>query len=116
MNTTINMSGSEQQRPTKRVRVPTQTYAADQLAREEEKLLAQAIANSKKDVQAREPLTTIPFGPVFYPTVEEFSGDPLEYLETIRPLAEKYGEILFYDFALPHTNFSRCILGYPSRP
>ncbi len=56
-------------------------------------MLAQAIANSRKD-QRREPLTDIPFGPTFYPTIEEFSGDPLEYLETIRPEAEKYGEFV----------------------
>ena len=37
-------------------------------------------------------LSSIPFGPTFYPTVEEFSGDPLTYLETIRSEAEKYGE------------------------
>jgi histone demethylase JARID1 len=53
-------------------------------------MLAQAIANSRKD-QGREPLTNIPFGPTFYPTVEDFSGDPLLYLEKIRPQAEKYG-------------------------
>jgi len=53
-------------------------------------MLAQAIANSRKD-QGREPITDIPFGPTFYPSVEDFSGDPLLYLEKIRPVAEKYG-------------------------
>ena len=54
--------------------------------------LQQALKNSVKD-QVREPsLTSVPFGPTFYPTVEEFSGDPLVYIEKIRHQAEKYGE------------------------
>ncbi|KAF2078179.1 hypothetical protein CYY_000469 [Polysphondylium violaceum] len=32
----------------------------------------------------------IPEAPVFYPTVEEFKS-PLKYIESIRPIAEKYG-------------------------
>jgi hypothetical protein len=89
-----------EQRPSKRIRTPTRPYKAgpanaanDSLSQEEKRMLAQAIANSRKD-RGREPLmlSTIPFGPTFYPTVEEFSGDPLTYLETIRSEAEKYGE------------------------
>ena len=85
-------------RPSKRIRSPPRTYyeslmANNELTMEEERMLAQAIANSRTD-QRREPLTDIPFGPTFYPTIEEFSGDPLEYLETIRPEAEKYGEFV----------------------
>lgn len=84
-------------RPSKRIRSPPRTYYESQLENEltmeEERMLAQAIANSRTD-QRREPLTDIPFGPTFYPTIEEFSGDPLEYLETIRPEAEKYGEFV----------------------
>jgi len=33
----------------------------------------------------------VPLGPVFYPSVEDFSGNPLHYIEKIRPIAEKYG-------------------------
>ena len=86
-----------EQRPSKRIRTPTRPYKAgpanDSLSQEEERMLAQAIANSRKD-RGRDPLmlSAIPFGPTFYPTVEEFSGDPLTYLETIRSEAEKYGE------------------------
>ena len=93
-----NSDGGE--RPSKRIRTPTRPYKAgpanaanDSLSQEEERMLAQAIANSRKDC-GREPLmlSSIPFGPTFYPTVEEFSVDPLTYLETIRSEAEKYGE------------------------
>ena len=90
-------------RPTKRIRSPPRTYyeyqLANELTTEEERMLAQAIANSRTD-QCREPLTVIPFGPTFYPTIEDFSGDPLDYLETIRHEAEKYGEfvMLMHDF------------------
>lgn len=91
----INAANSDgEQRPQKRLRTPAQPFeagsATDKLAVEEERMLAQAIANSRKD-QGREPLTAIPFGPTFYPTVEEFSGDPLLYIEKIRSVAEKYG-------------------------
>lgn len=98
-------------RPSKRLRTPLQPYEAGPATysrelMEEERMLAQAIANSKKD-QARQPVTTIPFGPTFYPTVEEFSGDPLIYLEKIRGEAEKYGEFLkqskIYLQSLPQT-------------
>jgi len=55
-------------------------------------MLEQALANSRKDtVRDVEILSNIPFGPTFYPTKEEFSGDPLIYLEKIRSVAEKYG-------------------------
>ena len=67
--------------------------AIDNVTTEEERMLAQAIAKSRTD-QRREPLTVIPFGPTFYPTIEDFSGDPLDYLETIRHEAEKYGEFV----------------------
>ncbi|KAL7548361.1 hypothetical protein ACHAWF_011650 [Thalassiosira exigua] len=90
--TDIAVNSGGEHRPSKRVRVPTQRITSDSLALEleEERMLAQAIANSRKD-QGREPLTNIPFGPTFYPTVEEFSGDPLIYVEKIRSEAEKYG-------------------------
>jgi hypothetical protein len=86
-----------QHRPSKRIRTPTKTYSAepanDALSREEQRMLAQAISNSEKDLGINpEQLTSIPFGPTFYPTVEEFNGDPLLYLATIRAEAEKYGE------------------------
>ena len=91
---------ADEQRPSKRIRVPLQRYVAGPASGrlssvQEERMLAQALANSRKE-KSREPLTNIPipFGPTFYPTVEEFSGDPLVYLETIRPEAEKYGEFI----------------------
>lgn len=60
---------------------------------EEERILQQAIANSKLDV-AR-PVggcaNHILKGPTFFPTEEEFQGNPLHYISKIRSKAEKYG-------------------------
>ena len=101
-------NSDDHHRPSKRIRTPTKTYSAepanDSLSREEQRMLAQAISNSEKDLGINpEQLTSIPFGPTFYPTVEEFNGDPLLYLATIRAEAEKYGEFAVlvknvYDF------------------
>ena len=78
--------------PAKRIRVPTQNYAPDFETAAEQRMLEQAIANSRKDtVLDLESLTSIPFGPTFYPTKEDFGDDPLIYLEKIRSVAEKYG-------------------------
>ena len=33
----------------------------------------------------------VPWGPVFYPTIQDMEGSPLKYLETIKPIAERYG-------------------------
>ena len=87
---TAQPGGEELQPPQKRIRLPTQRLECP--SREEHQALEQALKNSVKD-QVREPsLSTVPFGPTFYPTVEEFSGDPLVYIEKIRHQAEKYGE------------------------
>jgi len=56
----------------------------------EERFLNQAIQNSKFD-KTRGGALEIPYAPVFYPTVEDFQGNPLQYVEKIRPIAEKYG-------------------------
>ena len=78
--------------PAKRIRIPTQNYAPDFETAAEQRMLEQAIANSRKDtVLDLESLTSIPFGPTFYPTKEDFGDDPLIYLEKIRSVAEKYG-------------------------
>jgi len=57
---------------------------------QEEKFLQQAIQNSKLD-KGRDGKLELPEGPVFYPTIEEFQGNPLHYVEKIRPIAERYG-------------------------
>ena len=56
----------------------------------EERFLHQAIQNSKLDRSRGGPLE-IPWGPTFYPSVEEMEGSPLEYIEKIRPIAQRYG-------------------------
>ena len=72
---------------------PIQTYTATAMTFEEEKLLQQAIENSKKMTQLThsDRNLDIPTGPTFFPTVEEFGGNPLHYIDKIRPIAEKYG-------------------------
>ena len=58
----------------------------------EERFLQQAIQNSKLD-KGRPPdfKLQVEFAPTFYPTIEDFEGNPLDYIETIRPVAERYG-------------------------
>jgi histone demethylase JARID1 len=36
-------------------------------------------------------LSEIPHCPVFYPTIQEMEGSSLDYIEKIRPVAERYG-------------------------
>jgi hypothetical protein len=58
----------------------------------EERFLQQAIQNSKLDKgRPADGRLHVPSGPVFFPTVEDFEGNPLHYVEKIRPIAERYG-------------------------
>mmetsp|Transcript_28095 Transcript_28095/g.57486 ORF Transcript_28095/g.57486 Transcript_28095/m.57486 type:complete len:699 (-) Transcript_28095:1291-3387(-) len=85
----------------RRRRNPAQLYSSylsgssydAKLAEEEERLIAQAIANSRIDNRRDDEWLekNVPFGPTFYPTVEDFRGDPLEYLEKVKHEAVKYG-------------------------
>lgn len=45
----------------------------------EERYLQQAIQNSKLD-RTRQGKLDIPWAPVFFPTVEEMEGNPLDYM------------------------------------
>ena len=56
---------------------------------EEERLLKQAIELSKLDHHRG--CISVPFGPTFYPTIEEFELGPVAYVDKIRHIAEKYG-------------------------
>jgi jmjN domain len=85
-----NRSGSMNSKRRNRRRCPPSLYHSSTAA--EERFLQQAIQNSKLD-QGRPPdgRLQIPSGPVFYPTIDDFEGNPLHYIEKIRPIAEKYG-------------------------
>jgi hypothetical protein len=82
------MSSGTNSRSVKRRRVrPAQYHAVHSAV--ENRCLNQAIQNSKLE-QIRTHVE-VPFAPVFYPTVQDFEGNPLNYVEKIRCVAEKYG-------------------------
>ena len=65
----------------------------------EERLLHQAIQNSKLGTNsasiagggALSSKIDVPWGPTFFPTVEDMNGSPLDYIDKIRPIAQRYG-------------------------
>lgn len=73
----------------RRRRRPPANFQSTSVA-QEQKFLHQAVQNSKLD-RTRGAEIVIPWGPTFYPTIEEMGGSPLEYIEKIRPIAQKYG-------------------------
>mmetsp|Transcript_33088 Transcript_33088/g.76253 ORF Transcript_33088/g.76253 Transcript_33088/m.76253 type:complete len:120 (-) Transcript_33088:81-440(-) len=77
------------ERQTKRQRRKPQDFYSGSSA--EEKLIAQAIANSRVDIHRPQGNLDIPYAPTFYPTIEEFSVNPLVYIDSISPIARKFG-------------------------
>jgi jmjN domain len=88
----------------RRIRRPPAYYAhlgsgsngsSSMTAAEERCLLQQAmLQNSKAALDKSRPADgrlNLPSGPTFFPTVAEFQGNPLHYIEKIRPVAERYG-------------------------
>jgi len=61
----------------------------DAMSATEQRFLQQAIQNSKLDKNRGQ--LEVPWGPTFFPSVEEMEGNPLHYVEKIRPIAERYG-------------------------
>lgn len=57
---------------------------------QEERLLHQAIQNSKLDKNSRGKID-VPWGPTFYPSVADMESSPMKYIEKIRPVAQHYG-------------------------
>jgi hypothetical protein len=88
VNRNIAMSMSHRANKRRR-RKPPQAYT--QLSAAEERFLQHAILNSRKDSRRPDGTLEVPFAPTFYPTVEEMEGSPLDYVEKIRPQAQKYG-------------------------
>ena len=60
---------------------------------DEQRFLHQTIQSSKPERTRghRDAKLELPWAPTFYPTVEEMEGNPLHYVEKIRPIAEAYG-------------------------
>jgi hypothetical protein len=65
--------------------------SASHITSNEERLLHQAIQNSKLASNTRNGKVDVPWGPTFYPTKEEMEGSPLDYIDKIRPIAQRYG-------------------------
>jgi len=84
------MSGIGRSSAKRRRRRPPQHFHSTTVV--EERLLQNAIQNSRLD-RGRPPdgRLNVPMGPTFYPTVEEFEGNPIDYIKKIRPVAERYG-------------------------
>ena len=73
----------------RRRRPPSHFHAATVA---EERFLQQAIQNSKLDRgRPADGRLSVDEAPTFFPTVEDFEGNPLDYVEKIRPIAERYG-------------------------
>ncbi|KAJ8599303.1 hypothetical protein CTAYLR_008838 [Chrysophaeum taylorii] len=78
-----------EQQGAKRRRVKPEKYSSEQsVSNREEELYQQAIANSRQEKSL--PKLPIPEAPTFRPTKQEFER-PLEFIEKIRPEAEKFG-------------------------
>ena len=89
--TSVLPGGRAGKRRRRRPPVHYQARAASETSAEE-RYLQQAIQNSKLDKgRPVDGKLSIPNGPVFYPSKEDFQGNPLEYIEKIRPIAERYG-------------------------
>ena len=83
---TFNRRSSKRRR-----RRPPQAFHAGTTATEE-RFVHQAIQNSKLDrSRSKDAVLDIPWGPTFFPTVEDMEGSPLVYIEKIRPIAQRYG-------------------------
>lgn len=83
------MSSINHRSSKRRRRKPPQAYS--HVCSAEERFLQAAIRNSQKDVSRADGKLDVPYAPTFFPTVEEFEGNPLDYIEKIRPVAQKYG-------------------------
>jgi jmjN domain len=71
-------------------------HASSAATSNEERLLHQTIQNSKLgDTRGTRGVLgnkmEVPWGPVFFPTVADMEGSPLDYIDKIRPVAQRYG-------------------------
>eukprot|EP01041_Mallomonas_annulata_P010702 gene10702-22343_t len=72
----------------KRRRTKPIRFEFDSLENDEQRLLQQALQNSRKDMKREQ--ISIPEAPVFYPTLEEFK-DPMQYIQKIRQQGSQFG-------------------------
>ena len=82
----MNSHRSRAAKRQRRNRFTASSYATS----EEETILRDAMLGQAKS-KSGELMKSLPYAPVFYPTVEEMEGNPLSYVAKIRPLAQHYG-------------------------
>ncbi|GKY90390.1 hypothetical protein MPSEU_000013000 [Mayamaea pseudoterrestris] len=75
-------------RATKRRRKKASFFPSSHSTANEERFLQKHTLDYNTDAAF---LSKIPRCPVFYPTIEDMEGSPLDYIEKIRPIAERYG-------------------------
>jgi len=56
------------------------------LSSNEDRLRTQTVQNGKLGAKI-----DVPWAPTFYPSVEDMEGSPLDYIDKIRPVAQRYG-------------------------
>eukprot|EP00954_Amorphochlora_amoebiformis_P020992 1343395-Amorphochlora_amoeboformis.AAC.1 len=66
------------------------TPAANLSSMAEEKLLRQALENSKMTSKVKANLSDVPEAPIFYPTEREFA-DPINYIRKLHAIGERWG-------------------------
>ena len=79
-------------RASKRRRRKHQPGSYHSISGDEQRFLHQTIQSGKLEkARQRDAKLEVPWAPTFYPTIEDMEGNPLHYVEKIRPIAEIYG-------------------------
>lgn len=94
-------------RASKRRRKKVPFFSPSSHTTNEERFLQQHTLQYETDAAF---LSKIPHCPVFYPTKEDMEGSPLDYIEQIRPVAERYGICKIVPPAGWNPGFGKCVM------